>query len=94
MRKLLQNNEGLAGMVIAVMALLVAIIIGVLVWYKIDAALVTSSWTSLPTGAKTVWNNTNTTANSVWTLFPLVGLVLIAGVILFVIMRFGSGGKV
>ena len=94
MRKLSQDNQGfIAGMVVAVMALLISIIIGVLIWYKLDAAMVTSSWTGLPAGAKAAWNATNTTANSVWTLFPIVGLVLIAGVIIGTIMLFGAGKR-
>ena len=93
--KLLKMNEDgfIAGTVIAVMAFLIAVIIGVLIWYKIDAAMVTAAWSTMPTGAKTVWNSTNTTANSVWTLFPIVGLVLIAGVIIGTIMIFGQGKK-
>lgn len=94
MKRLKMNEDGfVVGTVIAVMAFLVAVIIGVLIWYKIDAAMVTAAWSGLPSGAKAVWNSTNTTANSVWTLFPIVGLVLIAGVIIGTIIIFGAGKK-
>lgn len=93
MRSLKQNNQGIAAALGAVIAALVAIIIGVLVWFKIDAALITAGWSALPTGAKAAWNNTNTTANTVLTLLPIVCIVMIAGIILAVVMGFGRTGN-
>jgi hypothetical protein len=89
----LDDNGFVIETVIAVVAFLIAVIIGVLIWYKTDTALVAAGWSGMPAGGHTVWNSTNTTANSVWTLFPVVGLVLIAGVIIGTIMIFGSGRK-
>ena len=83
--------HGSAAALGAVVAGLVAIIIGVLVWFKLDAALVTATggMTTLPTGARAAWNTTNSTANTVWTLMPIIAIVIIAGVILAVVMGFG-----
>lgn len=91
MRKLSQYLEGSAAMIGVVIAGLIAIIIGVLVWYKIDAALISAvgGMTTLPAGARAAWNTTNTTANTVWTLFPIVAIVVVAGVILAIVMGFG-----
>jgi hypothetical protein len=40
-----------------------------------------------------VMNNTNNTANGVFTLAPIIAYVIIAGIILGIIMRFGVGSK-
>jgi len=95
MKKLLNNTDGMTGipgLVVAVVAFLIAVVIGLMMWYKIDAALASSTtFTALPSGARAAWNSTNTTANSTWTLAPIVGLVLIAGVIIATIMMFAGG---
>lgn len=91
MRKL--NDSGDAVMIGAVIAGLIAIIIGVLVWYKINSAVFASF--KMPYGAgpylaqNTTYATINTTANTVWTLFPIVAIVVIAGVILAIVMGFG-----
>jgi hypothetical protein len=35
----------------------------------------------------------NTTANTVFTLAPIIAIVLIAGIVLAVVMNFGKGGN-
>ena len=87
MKQLLKDNKAAgAEMVGVVIAGLVAIIVGVLVWYKIDGAITTGA---RPAAVGLLYNNTNTSANTVWTLFPIVAIVVIAGVILSVVMGFG-----
>ena len=92
--KLFKNNSAMAGIpaaMVGVVALLIAIVIGVMIWYKVDASLASATtFTALPTGARAAWNSTNTTANSVWTLAPIIGLVVIAGVIISVILMFAG----
>lgn len=79
----------------SVIGLLIAIIIGVMIWYKIDASLAgATTFTALPAGARAAWNSTNTTANSVWALAPVIGLVVIAGVIIATILMFAGGKQV
>jgi hypothetical protein len=92
MRKLLDSERGSAQMIGVVVALLVSIIVGVLIWYKINAAIYTStgfSHTSLAGNA--LFNASNSTANTIWTLFPIVGIVVIAGIILAIVTNFGRG---
>jgi Na+/citrate or Na+/malate symporter len=103
MQKLSNMTEGSAQMVGVVIAGLVAIIVGVLIWYKLNTAIFTSSVPAAPTGASTaaynlsyhaqvdIWNATNASANTIWTLFPIVAIVVVAGVILAVVMGFGRG---
>jgi len=80
-------------MIGVVIAGLVAIIIGVLVWYKINAAInVAALGSHGDTGhvaIGTLFNSTNTSANTIWTLFPIVSIVIVAGVILAIVMGFG-----
>jgi len=105
MRKLTTNtyadiSDG-AAMMGVVVATLVAIIVGVMVWYKVNASVFASStWTkaATDTAAKNLtwvrnsqlWNSTNTTADTIWVLFPIVCIVIIAGIVLAVVMGFGK----
>jgi len=92
MKKLLGNTSGSAQMIGVVIAGLVAIIVGVMIWYKINNSLY-YSWLGVGTGAhaaiNSTWAGVNTTANSIWTMFPIVAIVVIAGVILSIVMGFG-----
>lgn len=90
MKTLLKNNkaESPASMVGVVIAGLVAIVIGVLIWYKMNTAIYAANG-SVKGAQGAVWNNSNASANTIWTLFPIVAIVVIAGVILAVVMGFG-----
>jgi hypothetical protein len=90
MKTLLKNNkaESPASMVGVVIAGLVAIVIGVLIWYKMNTAIYTANG-SVKGAQGAVWNTSNASANTIWTLFPIVAIVVIAGVILAVVMGFG-----
>jgi hypothetical protein len=85
--KLFHNDHAYAGMVGAVIAVLVSISVGILVYYKIAGSI-----NGLPAAGVTAAAAVNTTANTVFTLAPIVGIVMIAGVILGVVMNFGRGG--
>jgi len=89
------NAEGAQGGVILAVVTMIAIAIGVLIWYKLNTSLYGArGWTAGTYGAgwasyNSTWLAINTSANSVWTLFPIVAIVLIAGIILAVVMGFG-----
>ena len=87
MRKLRLDIHGSAAAVAGALTLLVAILIGVLVFYKINSSLTSGAGTSV--AIRSLFNNTNTTAQTVFTLMPIVAIVLIAGIILAVVMGFG-----
>lgn len=99
MKKFLQNIHGdmgsVAGMIGVVVAFLVSVVIGVLIWYKINPGIWTSTmstWTTAATtGARAAFNSTNASANTIWTLFPIVAIVIIAGIILGIVTNFGRG---
>ena len=81
------NDKAYAGMVGAVVAVLVSIIVGILIYYKIAGSI-----TGLPDAtAVAAAANVNTTANTVFTLAPIVGIVMIAGIILAIVTNFGRG---
>ena len=95
MRKLLNENHGVVQYLISAIAGLIAVIIGVLIWFKTDGALVNGFGSRAGTGTSYAgFNSTitsiNTSANSIWTLFPIVAIVVIAAIILMVIMAFGG----
>ena len=91
--RLLRDQNGSTAMIGVVVAGLVAIIIGVLCWYKINSAVFAAFKMPYGAGAYTAQNATyasiNTTANTSWTLFPIVAIVVVAGVILAIVMGFG-----
>jgi hypothetical protein len=100
-RNLSSQREGSAQMIGVVIALLVSIIIGVLIWFKINQSIFTSMGYAAD-GAphvglnltKTLFTNVNTTANTIWTLFPIVAVVVVAGIILAIVTNFGRGSGV
>ncbi len=101
MRKLDNEKSASAQMIGVVVAGLVSIIIGVLIWYKMNTAVFGAS--GIPARVSTnpaalnatriaqtaLWNTTNGTTNTVWTLFPIVAIVIVAGIVMAVVMGFG-----
>jgi hypothetical protein len=85
MRKM-NDDHAYAGMVGAVIAVLVSIIVGILIYYKIAGSI-----NGLPGAGVTAAANVNATANTVFTLAPIVGIVMIAGIILAIVTNFGRG---
>ena len=83
-------------MIGVVIAGLVAIIVGVLIWYKINTAIYGSMGYTTGSGpmvglnlTKATFTTVNASANTIWTLFPIIAIVVVAGVILAVVMGFG-----
>lgn len=87
MEKIKNNQSGYVAAVGAILAVLVTIIIGVLVYFKVISAL----GGGLSADAVTALASVNTTANTVFTLMPIIAIVMIAGIVLAVVMGFGRG---
>jgi hypothetical protein len=87
--KLWRDQEGNAQMIGMVIALMVSIIVGVMIWYKIAGPIMGGTGSTV--AIRTLYNTTNTTASTVFTLFPIVGIVVIAGIILAIVTNFGRG---
>lgn len=71
-----------------VLAVLVTILVGILIYYKVAGSM------GIPSAGAAAATAVNNTANSVFTLAPIIGIVMIAGIILGIVMRFGRGDMV
>lgn len=89
MRKFLQNEDGYAKMIGAIVALLVIIAVGMMIFWEVSDSIDSDD---INGAAEEAWNDTNDTATTVFSLAPIIGIVLIASVILGVVSRFGGGG--
>jgi small-conductance mechanosensitive channel len=84
--KLVENDKGYVKVVGGLVALLIMIIIGVLVFWEVNDAITLSSDT-----ANDSRNTTTNMATTVFGLLPLIALVVVAAIILGVILAFGGG---
>lgn len=94
--KSIRNDEhGYAAVIGAIVAIMLTIMVCIMIYWKLSTPLSEALGTgAVGVAAHKLTNNTNTTANSIFTLAPIVGIVLIAGVILGIVMRFGAGKEV
>ena len=65
---------------------LITIIVGILVYWSISPAI-----TFTTDAANDSRNNTNTQASTVFTLLPILAIVVIGGIMIAAVMRFGGG---
>jgi len=86
MRKLFRNKQAYTKVVGGLVALLLTIIVGVLVFWEVNDSITLSS-----SDANTSRNETTDMASTVFALLPLVALVVVASIILAVVMGFGGG---
>ena len=93
MQKFWHNDNADAGMIGGIIALLVSIIIGVLIWYKINPLIFTANYVAgkNQNAINTTWAAVNASANTSFTLMPIVAIVVVASVILMVVTGFGRG---
>ena len=91
------DNHGQVAMIGIVIGLAVAIIVGVLVFYKINASITTSGFVgpSNVVAAGTAYNATRTAINSsaqtTFTLLPIVAIIVIASFMIGLVTKFGQG---
>jgi peptidoglycan biosynthesis protein MviN/MurJ (putative lipid II flippase) len=81
----LNNNKAWVAMVGSIVALLLTIIIGVMIYWQISSSIPLTN-----DEANASRNSTNAMANTVFGLLPIVALVAVAGVILGVVLGFGG----
>ena len=91
-----KDDHAIAAQLGAVIALLVAILVGVMVYWQLAKSTSDSlgNYNAANILGKAAFNTTNSTANTVFQLAPIIGIVAIAGIILFIVTRFGQGGQV
>lgn len=89
LRKLTENKSGYTKMVGGLVALLIMIIVGVLVYWETSDAI------ELPTDdANTSRDNVNNMATTVFDLLPIIALAVVASIIIGVIISFGGKGGI
>ena len=86
MRKMFRNKAAYTKIVGGLVALLLMIIVGVLVFWETSDAIDLSN-----DDANDSKNTTTDMATTVFNLLPIVALVIVAGIIIAVIMGFGGG---
>jgi NADH:ubiquinone oxidoreductase subunit 6 (subunit J) len=85
-REIKQDKKAYTRVVGGLVALLLTIIIGVLVFWEVNDSITLSSDT-----ANTSRNQTTSMASTVFSLLPLIALVVVAAIILAVVLGFGGG---
>ena len=85
-RSLKTNNSGFTQVVGGLVALLLMIIVGVLIFWEVSDSI-----TLTGNASNDCKNATTDMASTVFNLLPIVGLVVVAGIIIGVIMGFGKG---
>jgi len=87
-RSFKENKAAYTRVIGGLVALLLTIIIGVLVFWEVSDAIELDTDT-----ANDSKNDTTDMAETVFTLLPIVALVIVAAIILGVILGFGGSGK-
>lgn len=89
LKKLKNNNKAIAGAIGGIIAILVLVIVGMIVYYKVAGSV-----NGLPASGVLAAASVNSTADTIFSLAPIIAIVMVAGMILLVVMGFGrtSGG--
>lgn len=88
LRKICGDTSAYAQYVGAIVAVLVVILVGIVIFYKISGSL-----NGLPADGVVAAAGVNSSAATIFSLMPVIGLVLIAGIIIAAVTAFGGGGK-
>lgn len=86
--KLKADEHGYAAAVGGLVALLVTIIVGILVYWQISGSI-----TLTTDAANTSRDNVNTTASTVFSLLPIIAIVVVGGILIGIVMAFGGGRR-
>jgi len=86
LRELKHNKKGYVKVVGSLVALLIMIIVGILVYWETSDSIDLSS-----ADANTSRNSTNDMASTVFDLLPIIALAVVASIIIGVIIGFGGG---
>lgn len=82
------DKKAYARVVGGLVALLLTIIIGLLVFWEVNDSITLDTAT-----ANSSRNETTSMATTVFSLLPLIALVVVASIILGVVLGFGGGGR-
>jgi len=85
--KELKDNSAYAQVVGGLVALLITIIVGIMVYWQISGSLTLPNDT-----ANTSRDNVNSTASTVFGLLPIIAIVMVGAILIGIVMSF-AGGK-
>lgn len=88
MKPILKNKKASAGAVGTIIAILIVIVVGLLVYWNISSSIATGS-----TEGAIVHSSVNNTSQTVFTLAPIVAIVFIASIVLAYVARFGGAAN-
>lgn len=86
--KIKKDDAGYATMVGGLVALLITIIVGILVYWQISGGITLST-----AAANTSRDNVNTMATTVFNLLPIIAIVVIGSIMIGLVVNFGRGSK-
>ena len=82
------NKNAYAKIVGQLVALLITIIVGIMVFWSISGGITLTS-----DAANDSRNTTTTMASTVFGLLPIIALVVVGAILIGIVLRFGGGGK-
>lgn len=86
--KLSKNDAGYAQVIGGIVALLITIIVGIMVYWQISGGITLNS-----AAGNTSRDNVNSMATTVFGLLPVIAIVVIGSVMIGLVVGFGGGGK-
>ena len=86
--KLKQSDKGYAEIIGGLVALLITIIVGILVYWQISGSITLST-----DAANTSRDSVNSMASTVFGLLPIIALVVVGSVLIGIIVTFGGRGR-
>jgi len=85
-RSFREDKNGYARAVGGLVALLITIIVGILVYWQISGGITLNNDT-----ANTSRDNVNTTATTTFNLLPIIAIVVVGGILIGLVIAFGGG---
>ena len=87
MRKIINDKRGYAQLVGGLVAIFVVILLGTYIYWTVVGSVKSGS-----TEGAAIMLNVNSTAQTVMSLAPIVGIIAIASLMIGIVTRFGQGG--
>jgi len=98
LRSITKDKSGYAKAVGGLVALLITIIVGILVYWEISAGTNSNlTYTNANNATNAVINNSrtnvDTTATTTFNLLPIIAIVVVGGILIGLVIAFGGGKK-
>jgi len=88
-------SGNIGGPAISIVALLIGIILALMIFWQVNSSITmtpsAAGGTRFAGDLTDSWNATNDSASVIFSLLPIVAIIMIAGIMLYYISRFGGG---